>query len=211
MIAELQLVLQGIAEMLYGFLVLPGNVLLSTLTTHFPGLANGMGIEGEAGNQSQLLFTSLGLWVLFAVICWLVYRLCKDFARIGLAFFHTLLHRASQGIGNLKTALVCKLRERFPVRRSNRTSTVPTLELDDLDFAVLQTVSELGPGFTMSAPELAEKFSRRPAQIQRSLDRLFHTRMLDSAIGSTDGFDNYRLTDSGAQFVAMWQRRMANA
>ena len=63
----------------------------------------------------------------------------------------------------------------------------------------------------MSAPELAEKFSRRPAQVQRSLDKLFRSRMLDSAIGSTDGFDNYRLTDSGAEFIAMWQRQTADA
>lgn len=211
MIDELKLVLEGVIEMIYGFLVLPGNVMLSALTVHLPSLARGLGIEGEAGTQSQLLITSLLLWVLFAVICWLVARLCKDFARLAGAVFLTLVHRASQELGNLKTALVCKLRERFPVRRPQPTRTEPTLEFDDLDLAILHSLAELGPGFTMSAPELAEKFTRRPAQIQRSLDRLFRTRMLDSAIGSTDGFDNYRLTDSGVQFIAMWQRRTANA
>ena len=69
----------------------------------------------------------------------------------------------------------------------------------------------MGPGYTMSAPELAEKFSCRPGRIQRSLDKLFQTRMLDSVIGSTDGFDNYRLTDSGAEFISMLQRQTANA
>ena len=211
MIREIKLILESVAATTYGLLVLPGNVLLSTLTLHLPGLARGIGIEGESGTESQLLISSLVLWILFAVICWLVSRICKDFAREALAVFHTLVHRASQGLGNLKTALVCKLRERFPVSTRPRTSSEPTLEFDDLDLAVLRSVAEKGPGFTMSAPELAEKFSRRPAQIQRSLDRLFRTRMLDSAIGSTDGFDNYRLTDSGAQFIAMWQRRMADA
>lgn len=211
MIDELKLILEGVAEALYSFLVLPGNVLLSALTTHFPGLANGMGIVGDAGTQTQLMLTSLGLWLLFALLCWLVLRICKDFLRVAIAVFHTLVHRTSQGIGNLKTAIVCKLRGLSPVRRPRRRSTEPTLEFDDLDLAILRSVSDLGPGFTMSAPELAEKFTRRPAQIQRSLDRLFETRMLDSAIGSTDGFDNYRLTDSGAQFIAMWQRRTANA
>ena len=211
MIEEIKFALQNVLETVYWFLVLPGNVLLSTLTTHFPGLANGMGIRGEAGDPTQVLLTSLALWLLFALLCWIVFRLCQDFARNAIAFFHTLVHRASQGIGNLKTALICKFRGRVPVRRRERTSIEPTLEFDDLDFAILKSVADLGPGFTMSAPELAEKFTRRPAQVQKSLDKLFRSRMLESAIGSTDGFDNYRLSDSGAQFVAMWQRGAANA
>ena len=211
MIDELQLVLDGIAETIYTFLVFPGDVFLSALVVHLPGLAQDMGIRGEAGTQSQLLVAALVLWILFALLCWFIVYLCKDFARIGSAVIFTLLHRATQGVGNLKTALVCKLRERFPVYRSRGTSTEPTLEFSDLDLAVLRTVSDKGPGFTMSAPELAETFKCRPAQIQRCLDKLFRTRMLDSAIGSTDGFDNYRLTDSGAQFIAMLQRGAANA
>ena len=211
MIAEIKLVLEGIGESIYAFLVLPGNVLLSTLTARLPGLASSMGIKGDTGTLSQLLTTSLVLWIVFFVICWLVFRICKDVARLAVAVLHTLVHRAANAIANLKTALVCKLRERFPARTTHGTETVPTLEFDDLDLAILRSVSDLGPGFTMSAPELAEKFKRRPAQIQRSLDRLFKTRMLDSTIGSTDGFDNYRLTSSGAQFIAMWQRGAANA
>jgi hypothetical protein len=31
--------------------------------------------------------------------------------------------------------------------------------------------------------------------------------MLDTVIGSTDGYDNFRLSPSGATFVAMWQRQ----
>ena len=59
----------------------------------------------------------------------------------------------------------------------------------------------------LSAPELAEQFSLRPAQIQRSLDKLCSNAMITTVIGSTDGFDNYRLTDSGNAFVGMWARR----
>jgi hypothetical protein len=31
--------------------------------------------------------------------------------------------------------------------------------------------------------------------------------MVDIVIGSTDGFDNYRLTPSGETFVSIWQRQ----
>ena len=211
MIEQLQLTLQSVATAIVDFLLLPGNVLLSALTTHFPGLSRGIGIEGDAGNLSQALVTSAVLWILFFVLLWIVWRLLKDIAREAGAVFLTLVHRASQELGNLKTALVCKFRGHVPVRRSQPTSTEPTLEFDDLDLAILASVAELGPGFTMSAPELADRIARRPAQIQQSLDKLFRIRMLDSAIGSTDGFDNYRLTDSGAQFISMWQERTAKA
>jgi RIO-like serine/threonine protein kinase len=83
------------------------------------------------------------------------------------------------------------------------------IEFDDIDLAVLRTASAQGPGFALSAPELAEKFTMRPAQVQRSLDRLRQNKMLDSVIGSTDGYDNYRLTDSGFAFLAMLQRQQA--
>lgn len=89
--------------------------------------------------------------------------------------------------------------------------TAPTIEFDDLDMAVLHSVSAKGPGFAMSAPDLAEKFTLRPAQVQKSLDKLSNNKLLASVIGSTDGFDNYRLTDSGLAFMAMWQRQQARS
>ena len=85
------------------------------------------------------------------------------------------------------------------------------VEFDDLDLAVLRSASAQGPGFALSAPELAEKFRLRPAQVQRSLEKLSHNKMLDYVLGSTDGFDNYRLTDSGAAFFAMCQRQETGA
>jgi hypothetical protein len=35
--------------------------------------------------------------------------------------------------------------------------------------------------------------------------------MVDVVIGSTDGFENYRLTDYGAAYLSMWQRQDAAA
>lgn len=85
------------------------------------------------------------------------------------------------------------------------------IEFDDLDLAVLRSASVQGAGFALSAPELAEQFRMRPAQVQRSLNMLSKNKMLAYVIGSTDGFDNYRLTDSGAAFFAMWERQNTGA
>jgi len=67
-----------------------------------------------------------------------------------------------------------------------------------------------GPGFTTSAPELASNFGLRPAQFQKSLSNLQSSKMISTVIGSTDGFDNYRLTDYGAAYMKMWERHQAS-
>ena len=79
--------------------------------------------------------------------------------------------------------------------------------MDEIDMAVLRSMSSRGPGFAMSAPDLAEEFRLRPTQVQRRLDKLRKSNMLEDVIGTTDGYDNYRLTTSGFTLLAMWNRQ----
>jgi len=106
--------------------------------------------------------------------------------------------------------LVLKLRELYPRRASSSIIAAPMVEFDDLDLAVLRSAAARGPGFTTSAPEIADQLPLRPSQIQRSLDKLNKNKMLESVIGSTDGFDNYRLSQLGTAFVAQWQQGAAS-
>lgn len=106
--------------------------------------------------------------------------------------------------------IVWKFKFLLPRRKNKEADpAAPTIEFDELDMAVLRSVSAKGPGFAMSAPDIAEKFTLRPAQVQRSLDKLSNNKLLAAVIGSTDGFDNYRMTDSGLAFMAMWERQQA--
>ena len=74
---------------------------------------------------------------------------------------------------------------------------------------VAEPAAARGPGFTTSAPEIAEQLTLRPAQIQRSLEKLSHNKMLEYTIGSTDGFDNYRVSQMGSAFALNWSRQRA--
>ena len=103
--------------------------------------------------------------------------------------------------------VVCRLREFVPRRRDDGLDAVPEIDFDDLDLTVLRTAAASGPGMATSAPEVAEKFKLRPSQVQRSVDKLRRNNMLDAVIGTTDGYENFRLSPSGATFVAMWQRQ----
>lgn len=181
---------------LVSFFMLPGDYLLSQLGLHLPI------------SDSAILpaIVSLLAWVLAGAVAWAMLRLIRNLLRIIGAVVRTTAFRISQAAGNFKTRLVCQIRRLFPHRQNSEP--VPDVELDDLDIAVLRSAAACGPGFATSAPELAEQLMMRPSQVQRHLDKLRKNNMLDTIIGSTEGFDNYHLSKSGATFMSMWRRNL---
>ena len=185
----------------------PGNFLLSKFAELAPVTASNWGVGGESDSITQAAVTSGVFWLLLFIIAWRLFRYGQSFFRNLVAVIHTAWYRGRQAAGSLKTLVVCRLREFVPARRDDGIDTVPEIDFDDLDLAVLRSAAAKGPGFAVSAPEIAEKFKLRPSQVQRSVDKLRQNRMLETVIGSTDGYGNFRLSPSGATFIDMWQRR----
>jgi hypothetical protein len=144
--------------------------------------------------------------VTIVTVAFVVLYVYRNVARFVSAMVRTAIYRFSKGLGNLKTSVVCKLRNIFPHRTKSKAPDIPQVDFDDLDIAVLDAAATLGPGFTISAPELAERFRLRPTVVQRSLSKLCTNKMLEFVIGSTEGFDNYRLTQLGTAFMSTWQK-----
>ncbi len=206
---DLSIFLSTLGAKLYGVFVLPGSYLLSKFAVIAPVTAMNLGIT-EGQTEGALPVTlSVICWVALLILLFIAWRIISNWLRVGGALVRTAWFRLKSAASNLKTQLVLKLRSYVPHRQARHEADAPAVEFDELDFAVLNSVSAQGPGFTLSAPELAERLSMLPSQVQQSLDKLSQNRMLSSVIGSTDGFDNYRLTDSGAAFVSMWQRQEA--
>lgn len=189
----------------------PGQQVLSAIAYYSPGAAQWLGVQdGEASASMTLIFT-LVVFFLLIVIATIIVRLITRWLRITRAIIHTIWFRVTLWLRELKTMLKLRLRRIQIWKKAHRFTETPVEELDDLDVAVLQSASAAGPGIAVSAPELAEKFRLRPAQVQRSLKKLSSFKMLDYVIGATDGYDNFRLTDYGAAFAANWQRQKAPA
>lgn len=185
----------------------PGEFLLSKFAELAPVTAANWGIGGETEALAQVAVTSGVFWLLLSIIAWRVYRYGQSFFRNFVAVIHTAWYRGRQAAGSLKTLVVCRIRDYVPTRRDDGIDTVPEIDFDDLDLAVLRLAAARGPGLAVSAPEIAEKFKLRPSQVQQSVDKLRQNKMLETVIGSTDGYGNFRLSPSGATFIAMWQRR----
>jgi hypothetical protein len=185
----------------------PGDFVLSSFAEMAPVTAANWGVAAGGDAVVQAAVASGFFWLLLAIVAWRLYRYCQSFLRNLVAVFHTAWYRSRQAVGGLKTRVVCRLREFVPGRHDDGIDAVPEIDFDDLDLAVLRSAAARGPGLAMSAPEIAEKFKLRPSQVQRSVDKLHRNKMLDTVIGSTDGYGNFRLSPSGATFVAMWQRQ----
>lgn len=190
-------------------LLAPGDFVWSVVIAFAPDLIDSLG--GDASRQTVTLGIAAGYWLLvLAVAAWAI-SLLRSMGRSLVAILRALAYRFSQTLAGIRIRLRLKFRGFARWRRLLRHVEPPVVEFDDLELAVLRYGVRRGPGFAISAPELAEEFSVRPAQVQRCLDKLLQNRMLDHAIGSTEGFDNYRLTDSGTAFFEMWQRQSSTA
>lgn len=171
----------------------------------------------DAGSTIYVTIASASPWTLLIVglslpfIAWIILAVYRNIARNVGAIYRTVLYRATEAVAGWKTWFVVKYRHLLPHGRKHGDVAAPQVEFDDLDIAVMKIAAALGPGFAVNAPELADRFSMRPAQVQRSLDKLSNNKMLDYVIGSNEGFDNYRLTQLGNAFMATWAKRTSRA
>jgi len=187
-------------------LMLPGDFLLSAFAWIAPHSAEILTIG--TGKSVVMFVLSLVGWTIIAIVGLLLSRACRRLVQQIGSLFRILLWNAKMFMGSLKTKMLWKYREYF-AHKTTQAETVSQTQFDDMDIAVLASISRSGSGVASSAPELAEKYRLRPAQIQDRLEQLAKNHMLRSVIGSTDGYDNYRLTDSGLALLAMCERQAA--
>ncbi len=192
------------AKAIYQAFTMPGEWILSVIGRFSPQAEEIMRVDHGAIIVPFVL--SLLVWTLVLVGGLFLSRMCRNAAWQVAALCRTLVWRVKMGVGSIKTRLIWKWRHFFPPK-DNRSQVVGREEFDNVDIAVLRTLFKRGPDMTVSAAELAEKLRLRPAQVQHRLDNLTENHMLQSAVGSTNGRDIYRLTDSGLAFITMMSRQ----
>lgn len=209
MIATFVTNLKNFGASAYGAFVWPGNLLLSLTIEYAPGLSEWLAIDTGETPALMTFLLSLASWFLVIVFITIVVRFFRNLARTISAIARAVFFRLSLYFRGIRLRIVLALRRILPKRRKDELGFGPAVEFDNLDMAILRSVSAVGPGYALAAPDLAGRFKLRPSQVQRSMEKLCNNKMLGKAIGSTDGFENYRLTDSGTAYLAMWQRQTA--
>lgn len=189
---------------IYNAFLVPGESLLSLIGSLSPQTENIMRIGHGAVIYPLIL--SLAAWTAVLVIALLILRMIKRLLQQVSALFWTLVHAIKLYIGNLKTRLIWKYRQFFP-HNAQQSEILAQEQFDDVDVAMMASISRSNTGTARSASKLAGKYDLRPAEVQKRLDRLVANHMLRSIGGTTDGEKYYRLTDSGLAFIAMCERR----
>ena len=186
----------------YDAFLLPGTFVLSQIVSHAPSLAQQLGIVAEGAWLPALL--SLLIWSLPAIMIWKVMRLLRNAARIVNASIRSVGSTILCGVRIRKTLLIRKLRPAIQAPAPGNPIAVSEVNFSDLDVTVLRIGAALPAGLVLSAPDVAGHLTMRPARVQCILDKLRKHELVDSVIGATDGFDNYRLTPSGIALLAAW-------
>jgi len=211
MLATILSILRDFGTTVHDAYTMPGRVALSLIATHAPVVAAWLRIDDGQTAVLTTFLLSLVYWFLVIVLIVQMVRLSRSIIRYISALVLTTLNYASHLLAGIKTTVVLKLRVLFPRRRRTEGHLGPMIEFDDLDMAVLRSLAAKGPGFALAAPDIAERFKLRPSQVQRSFDKLNKNKMLVGVIGNTDGYENYRLTDYGHAYLAMWLRQSSRA
>ncbi len=202
-------ILKGVIDTIYVVFMTPGEWLASKTIEHAPSRATSLGISADESSVLTPLILSILSWTIIALLVRrLLYSLRSLLKAIGVMFmrikFRTLiaLHSftTTLGLGSLMW-----WKDTEPEVESSK------LSLNRLDLMVLKLAKAAGPGFALSAPELSDRMNLRPAQIQKCLDKLSQNDLLDFTRGTTDGYENYRLNETGAYILTMWQEYQARA
>lgn len=184
--------LPNLDKVIYDLFLLPGTFVLSQIGAHAPELALKLGISAEGNGVMLTAFASLLVWSLSITL------VSKAVKAVSARIFY--------GIRNLRTLLICKVQELKRRRLLRDPIPIPDVELNDLDIAVLNFGMTLSPGLALTEAEQSGELTQSPEHVQHSLDKLRKHGLVDGTTGTTEGFDNYCLTRSGAYLLTMWQQ-----
>lgn len=203
--------LNTIIDSAYAVFVAPGRWLASALIEYSPPLAAALGIPADETAGTAPLVLALLSWLIVALLLRRLRYLLLRLARPITARFTRLRFRTLIALHGLRTLFAGD--PAAVDRREDADGEKPSegFKLNRLDLIVLNLAETLGPRIALTAPMLATRLKLRPHQIQECLDKLSRHRLIDHTTILTDGFENYRLNETGSYVLTMWQQHRARA
>ena len=204
MINDLTTFVRFAGEAVLPVFIWPGEQMLVYLADVVPGMVETLTLH--PANVPLLYAVSLAAWLALFLFVRGIVRIIHNTLRLLERLNRFIRFRMSLAMVFAKRR-VDSLSTAFRIWRHPEEAETPHVEFDNRDIAVLDAIIARGPGYAVAAPELAEQLAVRPSQAQRSLETLCENLLLESVIGSTDGFDNYRVTAIGEAFLRSWLRQ----
>ena len=202
--ADVQSALIDLALWLYDGFFVPGDHLLSLLSTHAPRVAKFLALDATSQGSVLSGFISSGVWLGAIILIVVVYRLIRDVDRTLAAFVVRLWEELQRAVRVVARRLTIAFRS-YALERQARLARTEVSEqpaLNGLQLAVLQSHAALPPGHLLTPRDIASALDMRSADIERALATLKKLSLVERTFGAGDGEDGYRLTRPGAVFLA---------
>jgi DNA-binding MarR family transcriptional regulator len=187
----------------HGFFV-PGDHLLSLLSTHAPRVAEFLALDAVARGSMVSGLISAVVWLGAILLIVVVYRLIRDVDRALTALVVRLHDELQRTVRVVVRRLTIAVRSYALERRARlaRTEVAEQPALSGLQLEVLQAHAALPPGYLLTPRELASDLDMRTADIEQALLMLRKLSFVERTFGAGDGEDGYRLTRAGAALLA---------
>jgi DNA-binding MarR family transcriptional regulator len=208
MSTDVQSTLMDVALWLYHGFFLPGDQLLSLLSTHAPGVAKFLALD-DAGHGGVVSgFISAVLWFGAIILIAVIYELMRDMDRALAAFVVRLYQELRRLLRVVARRLTIALRS-YALERQARLARTEVFEqpaLSALQLEVLQSQAGLPPGHVSTPSSIARALDMHSVDIEQVLAALRKVSLVERTVGAGDGEDGYRLTRAGEVFLAACSR-----
>jgi DNA-binding MarR family transcriptional regulator len=206
--ADVQSALVEVGLRLYDLFFVPGDQLLSLLSTHAPRLARFLGLEAVSHGSALSALISGVIWFVAIIVVGLICELIRDFDRALTAYVVRLYEELQRARRVVARRLSIALRSYALARQARLTKTEVFEEpaLSALQLEVLQSHAALPPGYLLTPSEIASALNMRSTSVEQALATLRKLSLIERTFGAGDGEDGYRLTRPGAVFLAACNR-----
>ena len=208
MSADLQSALFDIALWLYRGFFVPGDRLLSILSTHAPRVAEFLALDAASPGSVQSGLISALVWLVAIILIVVIYRVVRDVDRALTALIVRLyeeLQRAAR-VGARRLGIAFRSYALARQARLTRTEVAELPALSGVQLEVLQSHAGLPPGHLLTPSDVANILSMRLSDVERTLGSLKKLSLVERTFGAGDGEDGYRLTRAGEVFLAACSR-----
>ena len=181
----------------------PGDHLLSLLSTHAPRVAEFLALDAAGYGVLSGLISGV-VWLGAIILIVVLYKLIRDLDRMLTAFARSLYEGLLRTVRVIARRLSIALRAYSLERqaRSTRTEVSEQRALSGIQLAVLQSHAELPPGHLLTPSDIASSLDMRSRDVEQALAMLKKLSLVERTFGAGDGEDGYRLTRPGAVFLA---------
>jgi hypothetical protein len=187
---------------LYRVYFLPGDWLLSVLIVEAPPVARFLGLGAADYGGVLSGFLSGLLWLAAVIVLGTAYSFVREVDRAATARLAESYREARRltRIGRRRFAIAVRSLRQWR-RTKPATTEVVESALEEMELSVLACFSDSEAGYVLTGRDVAASLGTGRREIMKTLAHLKKLRLLESALGTSDGEEAFRITVTGKAYV----------